>query len=56
MGPVVRVWQNCTRVGHELRFASPPLSPSQQEEMNGAIVMTQEAMDQVSGGVVWRHS
>ena len=27
------------------------LSPSQQKEMNGAIVMAQEAMDQVSG--VW---
>ena len=26
----------------------PPLSPSQQEEMDGAIVMFQEAMDQVS--------
>ena len=27
----------------------PPLSPSQQEEMDGAIMMLQEAMDQVSG-------
>ena len=27
----------------------PPLSASQQEEMDGAIVMFQEAMDQVSG-------
>ena len=27
----------------------PPLSASQQEEMDGAIVMVQEAMDQVSG-------
>ena len=29
----------------------PPLSASQQEEMDGAIVMFQEAMDQVSGHV-----
>ena len=29
--------------------AWPPLSASQQEEMDGAIVMFQEAMDQVSG-------
>ena len=29
----------------------PPLSASQQEEMDGAIVMFQEAMDQVSGRV-----
>ena len=29
--------------------AWPPLSPSQQKEMDGAIVMMQEAMDQVSG-------
>ena len=27
----------------------PPLSASQQKEMDGAIVMFQEAMDQVSG-------
>ena len=27
----------------------PPLSASQQKEMDGAIVMLQEAMDQVSG-------
>ena len=27
----------------------PPLSASQQDEMDGAIVMYQEAMDQVSG-------
>ncbi len=27
----------------------PPLSSSQQKEMDGAIVMLQEAMDQVSG-------
>ena len=32
----------------------PPLSASQQEEMDGAIVMLQEAMDQVSGcGIRW---
>ena len=29
----------------------PPLSASQQKEMGGAIVMFQEAMDQVSGRV-----
>ena len=29
----------------------PPLSASQQQEMDGAIVMMQEAMDQVSGHV-----
>ena len=29
----------------------PPLSASQQKEMDGAIVMFQEAMDQVSGRV-----
>ena len=29
----------------------PPLSASQQEEMDGAIVMFQEAMDQVSGAL-----
>ena len=29
--------------------AWPPLSASQQEEMDGAVVMYQEAMDQVSG-------
>ena len=29
----------------------PPLTASQQEEMDGAIVMFQEAMDQVSGWV-----
>ena len=33
--------------------AWPPLSASQQEEMDGAIVMYQEAMDQVSGVPVW---
>ena len=31
--------------------AWPPLSASQQKEMDGAIVMFQEAMDQVSGHV-----
>ena len=32
----------------------PPLSLSQQKEMNGAIVMMQEAMDQVSGPALVR--
>ena len=31
----------------------PPLSASRQEEMDSAIVMFQEAMDQVSGGVAF---
>ena len=37
----------------------PPLSASQQEEMGGAIVMLQEAMDQVSaalGVAQWCHA
>ena len=37
----------------------PPLSASQQEEMDGAIVMFQEAMDQVSaalGVARWCHA
>ena len=44
-----RVWQKIhtskSRPDHTWRA----LSPSQHEEMNGAIVMAQEAMDQVSG-------
>ena len=42
-----RVWMKLLRVhgGYEW----PPLSASQQKEMDGAIVMYQEAMDQVSG-------
>ena len=45
-----RVWLKIRRaVG--TNAAWPPLSPSQQKEMNGAIVMAQEAMDQVSGAV-----
>ena len=43
-----RVWCKIVRaVGTNREW--PPLSPSQQKEMNGAIVMLQEAMDQVSG-------
>ena len=43
-----RVWVKFTRVyGRDW----PPLSASLQEEMDGAIVMLQEAMDQVSGGL-----
>ena len=43
-----RVWLKIMRaVGSN--GAWPPLSPSQQKEMNGAIVMLQEAMDQVRG-------
>ena len=45
-----RVYQRLRRVA-EAKGASDgtwaPLSASQQEEMNGAIVMFQEAMDQV---------
>ena len=40
-------------------MAWPPLSASQQEEMDGAIVMFQEAMDQVSaalGVARWCHA
>ena len=45
-----RVWTKLTRaVGTNMAW--PPLSASQQEEMDGAIVMFQEAMDQVSGRV-----
>ena len=44
----VQVWARTVRaVGSN--GAWPPLSASQQEEMDGAIVMFQEAMDQVSG-------
>ena len=43
-----RVWWKIRRaVGSAAEW--PPLTPSQQKEMNGAIVMMQEAMDQVSG-------
>ena len=42
-----RVW---ARMGRAVGTAAwPPLSASQQREMDGAIVMLQEAMDQVSG-------
>ena len=44
-----RVWLKIARVHGG--GAWPPLSPSQQNEMNGAIVMAQEAMDQVSGAL-----
>ena len=36
-------------VDPNLTHTWPPLSASQQKEMDGAIVMLQEAMDQVSG-------
>ena len=42
-----RVWVKIARVHGGAAW--PPLSASQQKEMNGAIVMVQEAMDQVSG-------
>ena len=43
----LRVWQKIVRaVGSNCAW--PPLSASQQDEMDGAIVMLQEAMDQVS--------
>ena len=42
-----RVWLKFWRAHGALAW--PPLSASQQKEMNGAIVMYQEAMDQVSG-------
>ena len=46
-----RVWQRIARaVGSNSSW--PPLSASQQEEMDGAIVMYQEAMDQVGRGSV----
>ena len=53
-----KLFELAVRVWHRLRRAVegdgehdgtwPPLSASQQEEMDGAIVMLQEAMDQVS--------
>ena len=43
-----RVWLKIRRaVGSSAEW--PPLSASQQKEINGVIVMFQEAMDQVSG-------
>ena len=48
-----RVWAKLTRaVDPNITGTWPPLSASQQEEMDGAIVMLQEAMDQV--GEVWQ--
>ena len=47
-----RVWvklQRAVEADHEHDGTWAPLSASQQEEMDGAIVMFQEAMDQVSG-------
>ena len=45
-----RVRVKTTRAVDPNRTAKwPPLSASQQEEMDGAVVMFQEAMDQVSG-------
>ena len=44
----LRVWLKLVRAVGSYH-AWPPLSASQQEEMDGAIVMLQEAMDQVSG-------
>ena len=47
----VRVWLRLNRAlwsGSETDGTWPPLSASQQEEMDGAIVMLQEATDQVS--------
>ena len=47
-----RVWLKIERVvDPNLTHTWPPLSASQQEEMDGAIVMFQEAMDQVSGAL-----
>ena len=43
-----QVWVRFRRV-YGNGAAWPPLSASQQEEVDGAIVMFQEAMDQVSG-------
>ena len=42
----LRVWLRLAR-GFGSGHAWPPLSASHQEEMDGAIVMMQEAMDQV---------
>ena len=45
-----RVWKKLSRALDPTFCGTwSPLSPSQQKEMNGAIVMAQEAMDQVSG-------
>ena len=48
-----KVW---IEIGRPKVGAWPKLSPSLQGKMNSAIVMMQEAMDQVSGGVGWWHS
>ena len=46
-----RVWLKIQRtVDPNFTHTWPPLSASQQEEMDGAIVMLQEAMDQVGDG------
>jgi hypothetical protein len=46
-----RVWAKISRAVDPNHTSSwPPLSTSQQREMDGAIVMLQEAVDQVSGG------
>ena len=46
-----RVWAKLSRVATtSIDQPWSPLSASQQGEMDGAIVMLQEAMDQVSGG------
>ena len=53
-----RVWLRFERA-YGFATAWPPLSASQQEEMDGAIVMFQEAMDQVSaalGVARWCHA
>ena len=44
-------WKIKNAVGSSREW--PPLSASQQKEMDGAIVMAQEAMDQVSGAWEW---
>ena len=52
-----KLWDLAFRVWRKIRNTVdpkntgtwPPLSASQQDEMDGAIVMLQEAMDQVSG-------
>ena len=44
-----RVWQRLNRALADSTGDWRPLTVSQQEEMVGAIVMYQEAMDQVSG-------
>jgi len=53
-----KLWELGYRVWTKIKWAVdpsntyswPPLSASQQREMDGAMVMLQEAMDQVSGG------